>query len=197
MRPPTGERTLREAIAAADRALDSESAAVMAAPVAMARASSRFVLFAIASTQYAVPEAYVTELECVPRVTPVPHVPEWLRGVTNLRGDIVSVVDLRVYLGLSGFVAPTARLLVVRLLDEPFTTGLIVDAVDRIVALNPDDIKPPASPLEGPLTPYLTGICSVGGRLVAVLDIDRLLRSPDLRQFEEPRSVEAAAADLH
>lgn len=195
MKPPAVERTLRQAIAAADRELDSESAVLPT--LAVPARASRFVLFTIASTQYAVPEAYVTELERVPNVTPVPHVPEWLRGVTNLRGDIVSVVDLRIYLGLSGFVPPTARLLVVRLLDEPFTTGLVVDAVGRIVALNPDDIKPPASPLEGPLTPYLTGICSVGDRLVAVLDLDRLLRSPDLRQFEEPRSVEAAAADLH
>jgi purine-binding chemotaxis protein CheW len=180
MKPPAVERTLRQAIAAADRALDSESAVLPT--LAVPARASRFVLFSIASTQYAVPEAYVTELERVPNVTPVPHVP---------------VVDLRIYLGLSGFLPPTARLLVVRLLDEPFTTGLVVDSVGRIVALNPDEIKPPASPLEGPLTPYLTGICSVGDRLVAVLDIDRLLRSPDLRQFEEPRSVEAAAADLH
>lgn len=195
MSEPTAEPTLRDAIAAADR--DRTAAAPAALAPAPPRPSSRFVLFAIASTQYAVPEANVTELEHVPAVTAVPHTPDWLRGVTNLRGDIVSVVDLRVYLGLSGFVPPSARLLVVRLLDEPFTTGLIVDAVGRIVALNPDDIAPPASPLEGPLASYLTGICSVGDRIVAVLDIDRLLRSPELRQFEEPRSVEAAAANLH
>jgi purine-binding chemotaxis protein CheW len=187
--------TLRDAIVAADRGL----AAVVAAPVAPApAAASRFVLFTIAATQYAVRESYVTELERVPRVTPVPRVPVWLRGVTNLRGDIVSVVDVRVFLGLPGALPPTSRLLVVRLPDEPFTTGLIVDAVDRIVTLHNGDITPPASPLEGPLTPYLDGVCSVGERLVAVLDLDRLLRSPDLRQFEEPRSVDAtASAALH
>ena len=194
----TADTTLRDAIAAADRGFGAAvTAAALPAPPT-ASASSRFVLFGIASTQYAVGECYVTELERVPRVTPVPRTPEWLRGVTNLRGDIVSVVDLRIYLGLSGQLPPTARLLVVRLLDEPFTTGLIVDAVDRIVTLPDDDIRPPASPLEGPLAPYLTGVCTVGERLVAVLDLDRLLRSPDLRQFEEPRSVEpSASAALH
>ena len=187
--------TLRDAIAAADRGL----AAVIPGPVTPEpAAASRFVLFRVALTQYAVRESYVTELERVPRVTPVPRVPEWLRGVTNLRGDIVSVVDLRIYLGLSNTLPPTARLLVVRLLDEPFTTGLIVDGVDRIVTLQAGDITPPASPLEGPLAPYLDGVCSVGERLVAVLDLDRLLRSPDLRQFDEPRSVDAtASAALH
>ena len=193
------ERQLRDAIADADRNHQSaESAALAAVPLAPASQTSRYVLFAIAATQYAVPEAHVTELERVPRLTLVPRVPSWLRGVANLRGDIVSVVDLRIFLGLSGALPPSARLLVVRLLDEPFATGLIVDAVDRIVTLNAGDITPPAAPLDGPLTPYLAGVCSVGERLVAVLDIASLLRSPDLRQFEEPRSVDASApADLH
>lgn len=191
--------SLRDAIADADRSL----AVVAPAPStsnaeSSASPASRYVLFGIAQTQYAVPEAYVTELERVPRTTAVPRVPAWLRGVTNLRGDIVSVVDLRIYLGMSSFLPPTARLLVVRLIDEPFTTGLIVDAVDRIVSLRSAEIAPPASPLEGPLTPFLTGVCTVNDRLIAVLDIDRLLRSPDIRQFEEPRSVDAAAsADIH
>lgn len=186
--------TLRDAIAAADRGL-----AMAVAPAAPATAAtSRYVLFAIAATQYAVRESYVTELERVPRVTPVPRVPAWLCGVTNLRGDIVSVVDLRVFLGLPGTLPPTSRLLVVRLLDEPFATGLIVDGVDRIATLQAGDITPPAAPLEGPLAPYLDGVCSVGERLVAVLDLDRLLRCPDLRQFDEPRSVDAtASAALH
>ena len=191
--------TLRDAIAAADRRLEAATPAAPApAADSAAAASRRFVLFTVAATHYAVPEAAVTELERVPRITPVPHVPEWLRGVSNLRGDIVSVVDLRMYLGLSPHLPATARLLVVRLLDEPFTTGLIVDAVGRIVTLQADEVKTPASPLEGPLAPYLTGVCTVGDRLVAVLDIDRLLRSPDIRQFEDPRSTESgASAAIH
>lgn len=197
MTAPGNERLLRDAIAEVDR-VHAATETAAPAPVRHAPQASRYVLFAIAATQYAVPEAFVTELERVPRMTPVPRVPSWLRGVTNLRGDIVSVVDLRIYLGLSGVLPPTARLLVVRLLDEPFATGLIVDAVDRIVTIQAGDITPPAAPLEGPLTPYLAGVCTVHERLVAVLDIARLLRSADLRQFEDPRNVDAAAtADLH
>ena len=94
----------------------------------------------------------------MPRVTMVPRVPAWLLGVTNLRGDIVSVIDLRGYLGLAPHTSATARMLVVRLLDEPFTTGLIVDAVDRIVTLQADDVKAPASPFEGALAPFVSGV---------------------------------------
>lgn len=196
---PAPAATLREAIATVDGGLDAPavSQAAPAAPV-NAPAVGRFILLSVASTQYAIAEAFVTELERVPRVTAVPRVPQWLCGVTNLRGDIVSVVDLRTYLGLPPHAPSTRRMLVVRLLDEPFTTGLIVDAVDRIVTLHTDDIKAPASPLEGALAPFVSGVCAFGDRLVTVLDIDRLLRAPDIRQFDETRSVDAGApADTH
>ena len=197
--PQAPAPTLRAAIATADGRFDAPAVS-LAAPAAPARtaATGRFVLLSVASAHYAVPEAFVTELERVPRVTIVPRVPEWLCGVANLRGDIVSVIDLRAYLGLAPHAPATARMLVVRLLDEPFTTGLIVDAVDRIVTLQAEDVKAPASPLDGALAPFVSGVCTIGDRLVAVLDVDRLLRSPDIRQFDEPRSADAgASAESH
>ena len=196
---PAPAATLRDAIATVDGLLEAPAVS-QAAPAAPANAPApgRFVLLSVAATQYAVPEAFVTELERVPRITAVPRVPPWLCGVTNLRGDIVSVIDVRTYLGLSPHTPATRRLLVVRLLDEPFTTGLIVDAVDRIVTLHEEDIKPPASPLEGVLAPFVSGVCALGDRLVTVLDLDRLLRAPDIRQFDETRSVDAGApAETH
>ena len=198
MSAPINGRQLRDAIAEADRAhagVDSDAVTAPSAPVAEA---GRYVLFSIAATHYAVPEAYVTELERVPRIALVPQTPDWMRGVTNVRGDIVSVIDMRSFLGLEPHLPASARLLVVRLIDEPFATGLIVDAVDRIVTIKAADISPPAAALDGPLTPYLVGVCTVGERLVVVLDMACLLRSPDLRQFEEPRNVDApASAELH
>jgi purine-binding chemotaxis protein CheW len=183
--------TLLDAVSALDGQLATATPAARPAP--MTTPPRRFVLLSIADTHYAVPEAFVAELERVPRITPVPGVPAWMRGVTNLRGDIVSVIDMRAFLGLGPHVSPSARLLVVRLLDEPFSTGLIVDAVDRIVAVPSAEIKAPASPLEGPLSGYLGGVCTIGERLAVVLDIDRLLRSRDIRQFDEPHDGEAAA----
>jgi len=188
---PLAALTLRDAIASVDSRIDAPAVS-QGAPVEATSAGTagRFILLSVASTHYAIPEAFVTELERVPRVTTVPRVPAWLCGVANLRGDIVSVIDLRAYLGHPPHAPSGARLLVVRLLDEPFTTGLIVDAVDRIVTLQGDDVKAPASPFEGALAPFVSGVCTIGGtnsdRLVAVLDVDRLLRSPDIRQFDDP-----------
>jgi len=179
--------TLADAIAAADRQLDGSVAATTAGGESGRDAAHghRYVLLSIASANYAVREVFVTELERVPKITPVPHVPAWVRGVTNLRGDILSVIDMRTYLGLEASTSHSARMLVVRLLNEDFATGLLVDGVDRIVSMPPDQITPPESSLEGPLAKYLTGMCVVEERLVAVLDLDQLLRSSEIRQFEE------------
>jgi len=180
--------TLADAIAAADRQLDGPVAATATAGRETGRDAAhghRYVLLSIATAHYAVREVFVTELERVPKITPVPHVPAWVRGVTNLRGDILSVIDMRTFLGLEASASHSARMLVVRLLNEDFATGLLVDSVDRIVSVPPDQITPPESTLDGPLAPYLTGMCEIEQRLVAVLDLDQLLRSSEIRQFEK------------
>jgi len=177
---------LADAIAVADRQLDGSGAPAVDREAGRdGTPGHRYVLLSIAAADYAVREVFVTELERVPKVTPVPRVPAWVRGVTSLRGDILSVIDMRVFLGLEASSSQSARMLVVRLLNEDFATGLLVDGVDRIVSVSPDQITPPESPLEGPLAPYLTGVCEIEERRVAVLDLDQLLRSPEIRQFEK------------
>jgi purine-binding chemotaxis protein CheW len=181
--------TLADAVAAADQQLEGSVAAAATASEDGRDASQgdRYVLLSIASAHYAVLEAFVTELERIPKITPVPRVPAWIRGVTNLRGDVLSVIDLRAFLGLDPSSSHSARMIVVRLLTEEFSTGLLVDGVDRIVAVPADEIAPPESSLEGPLAPYLRGMCVIDERLVAVLDLNRLLRSSEIRQFEETK----------
>ena len=194
--------TLADAVAAADQQLDGPVAATVtiaregALAAREASQGDRYVLLSIASANYAVLEAFVTELERIPKITPVPRVPAWLRGVTNLRGDVISVVDMRMFLGLDPASSNAARMLVVRLLTEEFATGLLVDGVERIVAVPAEAITPPESSLEGPLAPYLRGMCVIEERLVAVLDLDQLLRSPEIRQFEEIKEETTDGAEV-
>jgi purine-binding chemotaxis protein CheW len=193
--------TLADAVAAADQQLDGQAAATaaIARDLLSAREASqgdRYVLLTIASAHYAVLKAFVTELERIPKITLVPRVPVWVRGVTNLRGDVLSVVDMRTFLGLEPTSSLSARMLVVRLLTEEFSTGLLVDSVDRIVAVPADAITPPESSLEGPLAPYLRGMCVIEEQLVAVLDLDQLLRSSEIRQFEETKDETTDGAEV-
>jgi purine-binding chemotaxis protein CheW len=182
---PPVPQTLAAAVSALDARMGAGATAVSATPVPETRTGSRFVRFTIGATSYAVGEPFVIELDRVPRITIVPQTPAWLRGVTNMRGDILSVVDLRIYLGLDPTSATTGRMLVLRLPSEECALGLLVDAVDGIVTIDRDAIHPPASALEGPLAPFLSGMSVVGDQLVAVLDLDRFLRSADIRQFDE------------
>jgi purine-binding chemotaxis protein CheW len=126
----------------------------------------------------------------VPNITLVPNVPVWVRGITNRRGDILSVVDTRALLGVERLGAGSGRMLVVRLLDDSCSLGLLVDDVQQIVSRPADDVRAPGPGIDGPLAPFMTGLFEHEQRTVAVLNLDHLLRSPLVRQFDEP--VDAA-----
>ena len=191
--PVPAPGSLLDAISALPSAPE-EPQAPAAAPVA-ARPAARYVLFSVAGAHYAVPQPHVTELDRVPAFTFVPNVPDWVRGITNRRGDILSVVDTRTLLGIERLAAGSGRMLVVRLLDDSCSLGLLVDEVHQIVSVPPDEVRLPGPGLDGPLAPFLAGLVELDQRTVAVLDLDRFLRSPLLRQFDEP--ADAAAHGHH
>jgi purine-binding chemotaxis protein CheW len=139
----------------------------------------------LAGNTYAVPIDNVLEIGRLPGVTPVPNVPDWLLGLVNVRGDIVSLVDLRDFLGLgrSGFNA-LSRMLVVRAQAEELTAGLIVDEVLGIRFITADRICAPDLSSDDPVVSYLRGVVDADGKLMVVLDLDRLLLSAEMKQFE-------------
>lgn len=154
-----------------------------AAPVGEA-GGEQHVIFSLAETEYAAHIGNVTEIGDPLEATPVPNVPDWVLGVANLRGDIISMVDMRMFLGME----PTGsghgrRMLVAQARGEELTTGLIVDRVSGIRYLDVKRIGAPAAPMDDQVAPYLRGVYEHDGRLLVVLDFDRLLLSPEMRQF--------------
>ena len=190
---PAAPSRLSDAATLLEALADDAAAAVVplatdSAPRRMSARADRHVVFTSAGSAYAVLETSVTEAGRIPKITRVPRVPEWVRGVTSLRGEVLSVLDLRVFLGLEPTSLHTGRLLVVRLTpreDDELSLGLLVDSVDQIASVPRDDLRPPASPLEGALAPFVTGVARLGERLVAALDLDALLGSADIRQFDD------------
>ncbi len=179
--------SLAEAVASIDARLQAAPPPAPLVADAAGPRVARFLQCTAAGTRYAISEVFITELDRVPRITLVPGTPDWLRGVANLRGDVLSIVDLRAFLGLDATSRHTGRMVVLRLPDEEISIGVLVDAVDQIATLALDTVRPPASPLEGPLAPFLAGTCVAGGQVVAVIDVERLLRSAEIRQFEDVR----------
>ncbi len=147
--------------------------------------TTRHVLFTLAGGRYAVPVPHVLEIGRVPPITPVPNVPAWLRGVINVRGDILSVIDVRAFLGMAeGHPLEHCRLLVVQSADESLLTSLIVDQVVGIVPLPTTHMDAPQTCSEDRLTSYLNGVYEHNAQALAVFDLERFLRSSELRQFE-------------
>lgn len=146
---------------------------------------ARYLLFTLADTRYAAKVGHVIEIATIPELTPVPNVPNWVRGVANLRGEILAVLDFRLFLGLEPLGQSDAgRMLVTRTGHDDLTAGLVVDAVNGVTTLRTAELQPPTSPIEDKLSAFLLGVQEHDGRLVAALDLERLLTAPEVRQFE-------------
>jgi len=158
-----------------------------AEPTDQGEGEEQYIIFSLAESEYAVPAANVREIGEPPNVTPVPNVPDWVLGVANLRGDILSLVDLRLFLGMERIdYDEDTRMMVVHTQQDAssVTTGLMVDLVSDIRYLSVDRIGAPAAPIEDQVAPYLRGVYEHDGRLLVVLNLDQLLLSPEMRQFE-------------
>jgi len=147
--------------------------------------TERYVLFTLAGSRYAVPVSSILEIGRIPHITPVPNVPAWVRGVINLRGEILSVIDFRTFLGLEeAHHGEHSRMLVVKTARDEIMTSLIVDQVMGIAPLSKTRMETPAAPPGNKVVPYLHGAYEYEDQVCAVFDLERLLLSPEVRQFE-------------
>jgi purine-binding chemotaxis protein CheW len=133
---------------------------------------------------YGVPIAIVREIVRVPEITAVPNAQEFVEGVINLRGKIISVVDLRKrFGGATSDNNKKNRVVVVEL--ENRTVGLIVNAASEVLKIPPSEIEPPGSVFPEGEIDYVTGVGKLDGRLVILLDLNKVLKTTELRHLEE------------
>jgi len=138
--------------------------------------SSRYLCVDLGSEQYAVPILCVREIQAYAAPTPLPRTPPHVRGVTNLHGTIVPVVDLRLRVGMPE--QPYGRLTVIVFVAAgEQVVGFIVDAAARVLDIAQAEIKRPPSMADGVDVSFIAGITKLGDRVIVVLEIDALLRS--------------------
>ena len=148
---------------------------------------NRYILFTLGDTRYGVSIGNVVEISNIPRLTYVPNVPPWVSGVTNLRGEILAVLNLKQFLGLEeGDDQGEGRLLVTRTAGEEVTAGVVVDEVNGVATFTRDQLRSPTAPVRDQTAPYLLGTHQVDDRLLVVLDLDKLLTSSEARRLEAP-----------
>ncbi len=135
--------------------------------------------FRLGGEEYAISILKVQEIRGYDAVTRIANAPEYLKGVVNLRGIIVPIVDMRIKFDVG---APTydAFTVVIVLNINNHTIGMVVDSVSDVVTLTPDQIKP-APDLGATVSgEYLRGLGTVGERMLILLDIDKLLGSEEM-----------------
>src|SRR4051794_12793591 len=137
-------------------------------------AAEPYVLFELAGTAYAVPSGAVERMEMVEQVPPVPNAPPYVDGVVFSRGQVVPAMNLRARFGFER--APydlRSRLIVVQASGR--SVGLIADDAREFIRINPAANQPPQEAMAASGNDYISGIASIDGRLVVILDLDRLM----------------------
>jgi chemotaxis signal transduction protein len=142
----------------------------------------QYLSFTIAGTDYGLGILSVKEILQYEEPTRVPGAPPSVRGVVNVRGSVVPVIDLAVKFGRGETVATKrACILVVeaRVSGERLTLGLLADAVNEVLDLPADAVEPPPSFGTGVQVDYLTGMGKVGKGFVLLLDVDRVVSASE------------------
>lgn len=141
----------------------------------MSDTSVSYFLFSLAAGRYAVPLMAVEEVATIGPITPVPFMPDYFRGIMNLRGRVVSVLDLRAKLGLPAVITAETSMLV---MDEGGGhLGVIVDSVDRVITFEAGSVNAEGRVEVGCPQDWLTGIAEWGGSLVVLLDVKKMISS--------------------
>jgi len=140
----------------------------------------QIVGFRIGSETFGLPISLVHEIVRPPEITNVPHAPEYVEGVMNLRGRIVPVIDLRRRFGGSpGEHTGKTRVLVVDV--DSRAVGLMVDSASEVLRISDAQIEPPPNVFSDEGTNFVTGVAKYEGRLIILVDLKRVLQSGELR----------------
>jgi purine-binding chemotaxis protein CheW len=145
-------------------------------------AREEFLTFRLGGEEYAIDILQVREIRALESVTRIASAPEFIRGVINLRGVIVPIVDLRVKFGFD--CAATAAPVVVILSIAQRVIGVVVDAVTDVVDLDADQIRDTPEVGGAIAAGFIRGIAPLEGRMLIVFDIARLMMSADFALVE-------------
>jgi purine-binding chemotaxis protein CheW len=145
---------------------------------------NEFLTFTLGKEEYGIDILKVQEIRGYDAVTAIANTPDFIKGVINLRGIIVPIVDMRIKFHL-GKVEYDQFTVVIILNVANRVVGMVVDGVSDVITLNPDQIK--AAPEFGSAidTQYVMGLGTVDERMLILVDIERLMTSQDMELMEK------------
>jgi len=153
------------------------------------QANDQYLTFFLAGEEYAITILQVTDIIECGVVTRVPGTPPWIRGVHNLRGTVVPVIDLAIKFGLPATEITRRTCVVIvelRIDDDAVIMGIMADSVHQVADFTSEQIQ--SAPAFGPRVRVdcLRGMAGSNGKFVLLLDIDRIFSSDEIAAASEP-----------
>lgn len=150
----------------------------------VAGGGKELLTFTLGSEEYGIDILRVQEIRGYDAVTHIANTPEFIKGVVNLRGIIVPIIDMRIKFHLSK-VEYNQSTVVIILNVANRVLGIVVDGVSDVIALSAKQIKPAPEFNHSLDTQYITGLGTLDDRMIIVVDIEKLMSSKDMDLLEE------------
>ena len=145
---------------------------------------NRYLMFELDKEMFGLKICFVKEIVAMQPINPIPETPDYIRGVINLRGKIIPVIDMRLKFKKPS-VAYTDRTCIIVVETDRFSAGLIVDQVAEVLALNDDQIAPPPGLWTQMGREYLSGIGKLDSRVALLLNCEKLFSENEARQISD------------
>ncbi len=154
--------------------------------------TNQFLAFRLGSNHFAIDISQVREVLDFQKVTQVPKTPDFLLGVINLRGNVISVVDLRLNLGMSGTEQTVNTCILIMELQiggDTLQIGALADAVEEVIEISPEQLGPPPRAGIELNTKFIKGMAKRGDELLIIIDIDNVLTTEEIDIVETATSI--------
>ena len=139
--------------------------------------ADRFLSFSLGTEEYAIPLLSVREVIAMPEITPVPQTPAHFLGIMNLRGQVISVMDLRAKLTIKP--NPSAETAIIICDLKPSSVGVVVDSINSVLSPSAEEISERPEIQSSRATEYIQGVFRHQDRLVLLLDVGKTLNLQD------------------
>ncbi len=150
--------------------------------------SSKYLMFNLGDEEYGIDIARITAIEELPQITTIPDMPNFVKGVINLRGKVIPAVDLRLRFGIEEREYDDRTCIVIVSVDDS-TIGLIVDIVSEVHEIKNNDIGPPPSfKNTSGKEQYISGLAKKGEEVKIILDVEKIISNEDKAILEQEKN---------
>ena len=145
----------------------------------MTHYQSRYLSFSLGLEEYAVPLLSVKEVIAIPEITPIPSAPAHFLGVMNLRGQVISIIDLRLKLGIKLTAGSETAVIICNL--ETLVIGMVVDSINSVLTPKPEQISTQPEIQNNRKIHYVIGIYQTDKKLILIIDVIKALNLEDIQ----------------